>query len=111
MMNVTSTPPKNTTVTSVLLDASASGATAIVAATPGRQIRVVSLAFVTTAANTVKLLSASTAITPGWPMAANGGMVLPYNDHGWCQTAVNEALNVNLSAATATGVLLQYIVI
>jgi hypothetical protein len=34
---------------------------------------------------------------------------LPRNDHGWFETAANEALNVNLSAAVATGVMVDWI--
>lgn len=109
--NVTSTPPKNRSVISAFVNASASGSTEIVAAKTGKSIRVVSAAIVTTLANSVKFLSASTDISATWPLGANGGIVLPYNDHGWCQTADSEALNINLSASTATGVHVEYVVV
>lgn len=111
MQNVTSTPPKNRTVISTFVNTSALGSTAVVAAIAGKSIRVVSAAIVTTLANNVKFLSASTDISATWPLGANGGIVLPYNDHGWVQTAEGEALNINLSVATATGVHIEYIAV
>jgi len=111
MHNVTSTPPKNRTVVSTFVNASALGSTAVIAAVTGRSIRIVAAAIITTLANEVKFLSAATAISATWPLGANGGLVLPYNDHGWVQTAAGEALNINLSVATATGVHVEYIVV
>lgn len=112
MTNVTRTPPKNITVKTALLDTSTSGSNELIAApTGGGAIRVLSLVVVAGAANTVKLMSASTAITALSALAANGGLVLPFSEHGWCQCAANEALNINLSAATAVGVTVQYIVL
>ena len=109
MHNVTTTPPKNITVLSAYLNASALGATTIVSGIAGRGIRVLGLAVVTTLANNVKLLSNATDITATFPLGANGGMVLPYNEHGWCQTADGEPLRINLSVATATGIQVEYI--
>ena len=111
MQNVTSTPPKNRTVISTFVNASALGSTAVVNAIAGKSIRVVSAAIVTTLANNVKFLSAATDISATWPLGANGGIVLPYNDHGWVQTAEGAALNINLSVATATGVHIEYIAV
>ena len=111
MQNVTSTPPKHRTVISTFVNASALGSTAVVNAIAGKSIRVVSAAIVTTLANNVKFLSAATDISATWPLGANGGIVLPYNDHGWVQTAEGEALNINLSVATATGVHIEYIAV
>jgi hypothetical protein len=67
------------------------------------------LAIVSTAANNVNLESGTTDITPIWPLGANGGIVLPYNEHGWCETAANAALAVTTSAVTACGVLVEYV--
>jgi len=112
MTNVTRTPPKNVTVRTAILDTSTSGNNELVAApTGGGAIRVLSLVVVAAAANTIKLASASTAITGLSALAANGGLVLPFSEHGWCQCAANEALNINLSAATAVGVTVQYIIL
>lgn len=109
--NVTNTPPKNRTVISTFVNASALGTTQIVPAQNGRSIRMVAMAVVTTLANNVKVQSAATDITATFPLGANGGIVLPYNDHGWCETNPGEALNINLSVDTATGVHVEYIVV
>ena len=99
---------KDGTVT-VLVNPSSTGNTAVVAAAgAGIKIRVVSMALVSTLANGVKFQSGTTDISPLWPLGANGGMVLPPNNAGWFSTAANEALNINMSAATATGVLINY---
>jgi len=111
MTNVTSTPPKNRTVLSTFNNASSLGATQLIAAQTSRSIRVVALAAVVTGATTLKLQSNSTDITATWPLGANGGIVLPYNDHGWCETAIGETLNINLGTATATGIHIEYIVV
>lgn len=81
------------------------GNTAVVAAQgAGVKIRVLSAMAVGTLAVTIKFQSATTDITAGFPLGINGGMVLPYNPHGWFETAANEALNINLGLGTATGV-------
>jgi hypothetical protein len=76
----------------------------------GIKIRVISLVAVAGAtANTMTLRSATTAISAGFPFAANGGMVLNDNKSGWFQTAANEALNVNLSGSTLVAVSITYV--
>lgn len=110
-MNVTSTPPKNTAVQRVGITATSLGATALVAAKAGKSIRVLGLVGVSTLANSIKLQSASTDITGLFPLGANGGFTLPYCDHGWCQTAEGEALNINMSVGTSTGIQLIYMVV
>lgn len=84
------------------------GDTQIVAAATGRRIRVVSLLVVTTLANSVHLRSSATPILATLPLAANGGVALPLNEYGYCETAVGEALSVNMTVATATGVQVVY---
>jgi hypothetical protein len=93
------------------VNASAAGDNAIVAAPgAGIMIRVISLVAVAGAvANTLTMRSGTTAISAGFPIAANGGMVLNENSSGWFQTAANEALNVNLSGSTAMGVSITYV--
>lgn len=86
-------------------NATALGNTQVVAAQgAGVKIRVHGFLIVTTVAQTVKFQSATTDICPGLPLAANGGISTPYYPGGMFQTAANEALNINLGAATATGV-------
>lgn len=106
--HVVSVPPLKTAVVSALANPSASGQSAVIAAVAGAAIRVIGLAVVATAANAVKFQSASTDISATFPLGANGGLVLPFNEHGWFQTAVGEALNINMTAATATGVHVVY---
>lgn len=108
-MNVTSAVPVNTAHVNLGANPSSSGATALVAAAAGARYRILSVAIVTTLANAVKFQSASTDISATFPLGANGGIVLPFNEHGWFETNTNEALNINLGTATATGVQIQYI--
>lgn len=110
-MNVVSTPPLNTPVRRTGVTTAVAGATELVAAEAGRRIRVLGLISVTTAANSIKFQSATTDITALFPLAANGGFTLPFTEHGWCETAVGEALNINLSAATSTGTQVVYMVV
>lgn len=90
---------------------SASGDTTLVAAVAGRKIRVVALTAVTTLANSVHFRSNATPITATFPLAANGGVVLPVNELGWFETAIGEALAVNMTVATATGLQIVYVMV
>lgn len=99
------------TVNRSSVTASASGATAVVAAQGGGvRIRVLSVFVCTSTAVGVKFQSASTDISGLSALAANGGFVMPETSHGWFQTAANEALNINLSgAATSVGVTVAWV--
>lgn len=109
MSNVTRTVPRVSPHANVLANPSGTGDTEIVAAVAGAKIRVLALAMVTTSANSVHFRSATTPISATFPLGANGGVVLSLNEHGWFETAAGEALNINMSAASATGVQIQYI--
>lgn len=111
MSNVTRTAPKNLSIKNTFVNTSATGATQIVAAAPGMSIRVISAAVVSTIANNVKFQSAATDISALFPLGANGGIVLSFNEHGWFQTNPGEALNINMSVATATGIQINYIIL
>lgn len=111
MQNVTRTTPLRTPNSNAFANASSIGSNAVVAAVAGARIRVLSVVLVSTLANSVKFMSASTDISATFPLAANGGVVLPFNEHGWFETAIGEALNLNMTAATATGVQVHYIVL
>lgn len=108
-MNVTSAAPLVTPHVNLGATPSTSGQTALLSAVAGTKYRVLSLAVMATTAVTVKFQSASNDLTATFPLGANGGFVLPFNEHGWFETNVNEALNVNLGGAVATAVQLQYI--
>lgn len=87
------------------------GDNSLVAAVTNGAIRVLQVALISTAANTAKFRSGTTDIGPAWDLPANGGVVLPYNEHGWVQTNVGEALQINLTGATKVAILLQYVVL
>lgn len=110
--HVVRTAPLRTAHLTTFSNPTAIGNTAVLAAIPGGAIRVLGLALVNGAtANSVKFQSNTTDITALFALGANGGVVLPFNEHGWCQTAVGEALNVNLTGATPVGVQVSYIVV
>ena len=94
-----------------IVDATASGDTVIVAAVAGKRIRVLGLILVGSAAVTVRFRSGVTPISAGFPLAANGGMAPPVTAHGWAQTTVNEALNLNLSGIANVGGQILYCLI
>lgn len=89
---------------------SSSGNTLVVAAAgAGIMIRVLSIVVINGAtSNSVKFQSGTTDITCLFAYAGNGGMVLDHNKAGHFQTAANEALNINLSGASAVGYQLNY---
>lgn len=115
MTNVTRTPPKVVTVKTAILDTSTLGANILITAptTADVSIRVLSLVIVAAAANTVNLQSTTTTSnkTSLFALAANGGLVLPFSEHGWFQCTAGEGLSINLSAATAVGITVQYMVL
>ena len=90
---------------------SASGQTAIVAADATRKIRVTAYVLVADAAVTAKFQNGSTDVTGPMSLAANGGVVAPFNPAGWFETAANTALNLNLGAAVGVRGHLTYLLI
>lgn len=85
------------------------GANELVAAATGAKYRVLALSIIATTAVSAKFQSGTTDITGTFPLGATGGFVLPFNEHGWFETASGEALNLNLSAAVSCGLQLHYI--
>jgi hypothetical protein len=69
------------------------------------------VAAVTTLANSIKFQSNASDISATFPLGANGGLVMPFNEHGWFQTNVGEPLLINLSVGTATGIQINYIIL
>jgi hypothetical protein len=84
--------------------------TIITAAGAGKIIQVMFLFAIATIANTIHFRSAATPISANMPFGANGGIILPFNEEGWFETAPNELLAVNMTVATATGIHVGYIV-
>lgn len=97
------------------IDASSSGSNTIVAAVTGKKIRVLSYVIIAAGAVTAKWQSATTDISGGMALAANGGaapsvsVLSPGGTFGVLQTEPGEALNLNLSGAVSVGGHLVYI--
>jgi hypothetical protein len=107
--NVTRSSPAVSPHRNAFVNPSTATTTTIAAAVAGKIFRVLSVAAVSTIANNINFGSNATAISATFPLGANGGVVLPFNEHGWFQTNAGEALNIVTSAASATGVQVQYI--
>jgi hypothetical protein len=81
---------------------------ALVAAVTGMRIRVHGFAVIAAGVVSVNLESGTTDISGVFPLAANGGFVLPFSEVGWADTAPGEALNVTISAAVSCGMQVIY---
>ena len=88
--------------------ATASGDNEIVAAVSGKKIRVISFFMISDTAATVKFRSATTDISGGLPVSANGG-VSADSSNGLMETVAGAALNLNLSAVINVGGALSYV--
>lgn len=94
------------------VNAAAAGTTAVVAATPGKKIRVLAFFFVTGGTQTdATFKSDTTAVTPLIANTSYGGAVMNHNPLGWFETASGEGLNVTLGAGSTTGVHVRYVLI
>lgn len=94
----------NTTVAAAQTDAS------LVALVTGKKIRVLALHLDCAGTATVATLqSNSTAKAGPFNNAASEQTVLPYNPHGWFETAAGEALKITTGAGATTSVLLTYV--
>lgn len=86
----------------------------VVDAVAGKKIRVLSVYVVagviaTTLIFNSKPAGAGTAISATLANGANGGEVLPHNDHGWFETTAGEGLTVTTGAGSTTGLGVTYI--
>lgn len=112
MQNVVRTPPNHTALARGFSNPAALGGNVILAApSTSARIRVTGVSLVASGAVSVKFQSAATDISATLPLASNGGLVLPFNEHGWFETSAGDSLVLNLSAAVAVGVNFQYIVL
>lgn len=93
------------------IDAATSGDNTLVSAVTGKKIRVLSLWLVATGAVTVRFESGAggTALSGQASLAANGGIVLGFNEGGWFETAAGSLLNLELSGAVSVDGSLSYI--
>jgi len=90
------------TVQYATISATTSGDTQIVAAVSGKRIRVIAYAVVASATVNIKFRSGTTDITGSMRVVESGGIAHAY-DGGLFQTAVGQALNINLSANATVG--------
>jgi hypothetical protein len=91
------------------LTTSSSGATQLVAAVAGFRIIVSQVCVITSAPNSVQFSGTVAGnISALFPLAANGGFVMPYSELGWMQTNIGDALIFNMSAGAQTGVQVVY---
>lgn len=97
--------------TGFVLQTAASGDTTLVAANATKKIRVTAITLISNGAVNVKFKSAATSITGLLYLVANTGFSPAYNPKGQFQTAANEALIINLSAATDVGGWLKYVLV
>jgi len=86
----------------------------IVAATAGKRVRVLAVAFVcggtaTSATFNTKPSGSGTAISPAFQNGANGGAILPFNPVGWFQTGSGEGLSLTTGSGSTTGVLVVHV--
>lgn len=110
--HVVRTAPLKTAHITTFGNPTAIGNTALVTPPANAAVRVLGLAIVNGGtANSVKFQSNTTDISALFALGINGGLVLPFNEHGWMQTNIGEALNINLSGATAVGVHVSYILV
>ena len=87
-----------------------SGDHTLVAAVPGKRIRVTSLVLVASGGtNTATLKSGtSTAITGAMDLVSDGQLVWRWLPAGWCETAAGELLNLHLTGANGVAGMLTY---
>jgi len=83
----------------------------VIAAVTGKRIRVFAVLVSALAAATVKFQSAAADISATFPLAANGGFVMPTIGRPWFVTNTSEALNLVMSLATTVGVQVIYDVV
>ena len=108
-MNVTRTVPLLSPHVNLGANPATAGVTALVAGVAGAKYRVLSIVVITTIANSIKFQSNASDISATFPLGANGGLVIPFSEQGLFETNPGEALNINMTAISATGVQIQYI--
>lgn len=94
-----------------IIDAASSGDNTLITAVAAKKIRVLALMIVSAGTVNVRLESgaAGAALSGQMNLVVNSGFTLPFNPVGWCETAVNTLLNLELSAAVSCDGLLTYI--
>jgi hypothetical protein len=92
----------HSTVLYASINATNSGNTQVVGAVSGKRIRVIAFAVIASATVTIKFQSGTSDITGSMRLVEGGGIAHAY-DGGLFQTAVGQALNINLSTNATVG--------
>lgn len=94
-----------------IIDAATSGDNTLVAAVASKKILVTGMLLVASGTTTVRLESGAggTALSGQMNLTAQTGFTLPFNPHGWFETAANTLLNLELSAAVSVDGVLTYL--
>jgi hypothetical protein len=92
----------HSTVLYAPINATTSGDTQIVPAVSGKRIRVIAYAVIANATVSIKFRSGTTDITGSMRVVQGGGIAHAY-DGGLFETAVGQALNINLSTNATVG--------
>lgn len=88
---------------------SGNGANTLVVSVSAKKIRVLAYNLMAAAAVNGKFTGNATDLTGLKYMAANGGLVAPFNPVGWFETGAGSFLGLNLSAGNAVGGELTYV--
>lgn len=111
-LKVTMLPEATSEAKRAIIDAASSGDNTLVsAAGAGKKIRVTSAFLVSAGTVNVRFESGAggTAMSGQMNLVANTGFVLPFNPHGWFETAENTLLNLELSGAVSVDGSLTYV--
>ena len=92
----------HSTVLYAPINATSSGNTQVVGGVSGKRIRVIAFAVIASATVNIKFQSGTSDITGSMRVVEGGGIAHAY-DGGLFQTAVGQALNINLSANATVG--------
>jgi hypothetical protein len=95
------------TVQYASINATNSGNTQVVGAVSGKRIRVIAYAVIASATVNIRFRSGSTDITGAMRLVEGGGIAHAY-DGGLFETAVGQALNINLSTNATVGGYIVY---
>jgi len=95
------------TVQYATINATTSGNTQVVGAVSGKRIRVIAYAVIASATVNIRFRSGSTDITGSMRVVEGGGIAHAY-DGGLFETAVGQALNINLSTNATVGGYIVY---
>jgi hypothetical protein len=89
----------------------------VIAGVAGYRIRVLAMFLSVSGAMSLQFFSGSSGTSPASdltghvPLATNGSMVLPFNEMGWFQTALGDALHLAQSTPGSLGGSITYVLV